>query len=68
VGGCVNGEKVGGDYDGDQISVKMVYSIEANREAEEITHDLKHYVSIQGDIIRLMKNEVNLCYYAMTKS
>lgn len=61
-------DAIGGDYDGDQISVKMVYSIEANREAEEITHDLKHYVSIQGDIIRLMKNEVNLCYYAMTKS
>lgn len=46
----------------------MVYSLEANEEAENIMNDLKHYVSIQGNIVRTMKNEVNLCFYAMTKN
>lgn len=58
---------IGGDYDGDMVSVKMVYSIEANREAEEIVNSLKHFVSIQGDIVRVIDNEAYLTFYNMTK-
>lgn len=45
----------------------MVYSIEANQEAEEIINSLKHYLSIQGGIVRIVKNEAYLTYYNMTK-
>lgn len=58
---------IGGDYDGDQITIKMVYSLEANQEAEEILNDIKHYMSIQGSIIRDVGNEAYLTFYNMTK-
>lgn len=54
-------------YDGDQVSVKMLFSLEANQEAEEIINSLKHYVSIQGDIIRVVGNEAYLTFYNMTR-
>ena len=54
--------------DGDQVSVKMVYSLEANEEADAIMNSLKHYITIQGNIVRTMKNEVSLCFYSMTKN
>ena len=49
------------------VSVKMVYSIEANQEAEEIINNLKHYISIQGDLVRMVKNETFLSFFCMTK-
>lgn len=61
-------EAIGGDYDGDTISVKMVYSVEANQEAEEIMNSMKHFISIQGDIVRVVKNEGYLTFYNMTKN
>ena len=39
----------------------------ANKEAEDIINSLKHFISIKGEIVRTMKNEVNLCFYSMTK-
>lgn len=54
-------------YDGDQISLKLVYTLEANKEAEEILQSLKHFVSIQGSIVRVIDNENYLCWYNMTK-
>lgn len=58
---------IGGDYDGDQVSVKMCYSLEANKEAEEIMNSLKHFISIQGDIVRIIENESYLTFYNMTR-
>ncbi len=49
------------------VSVKMVYSIEANQEAEEIINNLKHYISIQWNIVRTVSNEAFLCFYTMSK-
>lgn len=60
-------DAIGGDYDGDQVSVKMVFSIEANQEAEELINSLKHYISIQGGIVRIVKNEAYLTFYNMTR-
>jgi hypothetical protein len=45
----------------------MVYSLEANQEAEEIINSLKHYISIQGNLVRVVENEAFLCMYSMTK-
>lgn len=49
------------------VTVKMVYSIEANQEAEKIINSLKHYISIQGGIVRIVKNEAYMTWYSMTK-
>ena len=58
---------LGGDYDGDQITVKGVYSEEANKEADEIMHSAKHYVNIAGGMMRVVENEAFLTFYNMTK-
>ncbi len=49
------------------VSIKMLYSIEANQEAKEILNSLKHFVSIQGDIVRVVGNEAYLTFFNMTK-
>ena len=58
---------LGGDYDGDMVTIKGVYGEKANSEAEEILHSTKHYVNIAGDLMRVIGNEAFLTYYNMTK-
>ena len=60
-------DAIGGDYDGDTVTVKMVYSQEANQEAEEIINQVKQYLSTGGSGVRFIGNEVYLTYYNMTK-
>ena len=60
-------DAIGGDYDGDTVSVKIVYSIEANQEAKKMLDDIKHYVSIQGRLVRVLGNEAYLSFYNMTR-
>ena len=56
-----------GDYDGDTVSVKMVFSVEANEEAEEKIMNLTNYMTINGNLIRVLGNESTLCLYNMTR-
>jgi len=58
---------IGGDYDGDTTSSKMVYSLEANQEAEEIAHSPKNFLSISGGLLRKIKNEAYLTFFNMTR-
>lgn len=58
---------LGGDYDGDMCSIKGVFTVEANEEAEEIMHSVKHYINIAGNLMRVIGNEAFLTYYNMTK-
>jgi hypothetical protein len=58
---------LGGDYDGDMVTVKMVYSLEANKEADEILKSIKHYISIAGSLMQVLSNESYLTFYNMTK-
>lgn len=60
-------KEIGGDYDGDMVSIKLLYSIEANQEAAEMIHDIKHYVSVQGKMIRVLSNEASLMMYNLTR-
>ena len=60
-------DAIGGDYDGDTVSVKILFSIEANEEAAKAVRDIKHYVSIQGNLIRVLGNEAYLTFYNMTR-
>lgn len=49
------------------VTLKGVFTTEANEEAEEIMHSVKHYVNIAGDLMRVVGNEAFLTYYNMTK-
>lgn len=55
-----------GDYDGDMVTCKMVFTQEANEEAEKLLNSTKHYVSIAGDAMRDIGKESILCAYCMT--
>ena len=41
-------DSIGGDFDGDTISVKIPYSIEANDELRRSVDSKKHYISLGG--------------------
>ena len=56
-----------GDFDGDQVSLKMVYTQEANAEAEKLLHSAKHYLREDGSLVRECKNETYMTFYNMTK-
>lgn len=58
---------LGGDYDGDTCISKMVYSLEANAEADRIMRSPLHYLSVNGNIIRDIGNEAYLSFYNMTR-
>ena len=60
-------DAIGGDYDGDTVSIKVPFSEDANQEAEEYIHSLKHYVTIQGELNRILGNESCLTFYNMTR-
>lgn len=53
--------------DGDTISAKMMFTQEANAEAEEIMKSLKHFVTVKGKLIRIVENEAFLTFYNMTR-
>ena len=58
---------LGGDYDGDQISIKGVFTQSANQEAHRILHSKSNIIGIGGDIVRKTTNETVQTLYAMTK-
>jgi len=60
-------DAIGGDFDGDTISAKFLFTEEANQEARENMTSVKHFVSIQGNLVRFIKNEAYLTLYNMTK-
>ena len=53
---------IGGDYDGDQVTVKSVFSQEANEEAEKKMKAISNILSVNGNNVRKTTNEaVQLC-------
>lgn len=58
---------LGGDYDGDQISIKGVFSQEANAEAEKIMRAKSNILNICGENMRTTTNEGIQTLYSMTK-
>lgn len=58
---------LGGDYDGDQITEKMVFTQEANEEAERLLKSPKHYITEDEELIRVVQNEAYLTFFNMTK-
>jgi DNA-directed RNA polymerase beta' subunit len=58
---------LGGDYDGDQCSVKGVFSQEANQEAHDILTSVSNILNIYGNNIRTISNEGIQTFYMLTK-
>lgn len=57
---------IGGDYDGDQVTVKGVWSDQANKELEQQLNSKKHYIGLDGKNTRTGSNEAIQCLYSLT--
>ena len=53
--------------DGDTVSCKLCFSLEANKEAQEISESVRSFVSPDGKMLRFIKNEGYLSFYNMTR-
>lgn len=58
---------MGGDYDGDQVTVKPVFSQEANDECERLMVNKANLLTIEGNAIRKIGNEAVQTLYSMTR-
>lgn len=58
---------IGGDYDGDQTTVKLIFSQEANNECETIMNKKSFYINSQGKNIRKVSSEATQTFYELTK-
>ena len=58
---------LGGDYDGDQVTVKSVFSQEANAECEKIMHSNSNIINICGKNVRATTNEGIQTIYMLTR-
>lgn len=55
-----------GDYDGDQVSCKSIYSVEANAELLKQINSKSHYISLAGKNIMQSSNEGRQALYNLT--
>lgn len=60
-------EGIGGDYDGDQVTVKILFSQEANEEIEKYIHGTGNFVNASGKLIRVISSEAIQTFYTFTK-
>ena len=54
-------------YDGDQITCKVPWSVEANNEAEELMYQVSNFVSLNGKFMRSCANETAQTIYTLTR-
>ncbi|MDD3122002.1 MAG: hypothetical protein PHC62_00635 [Candidatus Izemoplasmatales bacterium] len=57
----------GGDYDGDQVSVKAAWTQEANIELDKFIKSVSNYIDLGGVNIRVSTNEAVQALFSMTK-
>lgn len=57
---------IGGDYDGDQVTVKGVYSEEANAELDKQLESKSHYFNLGGKGVRTSDKEAMQSLYNLT--
>lgn len=55
------------DYDGDQVTLKFLYSEEANKEALEIIRSRKHLLGLDGKYVRESDKEAIQAMYSLTR-
>lgn len=57
---------IGGDYDGDQVTVKGIFSEEANRELDSQLTNKSHYFNLGGGGVRSSSKEAMQSLYSLT--
>lgn len=60
-------EGLDGDYDGDQTTVKIIWTLEANEECERIMNKKSFFLSPNGKIVRGCGLELDQTFYVLTK-
>lgn len=60
-------DAIGGDYDGDTVSGKILFTLEANQESDAHLKSIRHYLTVQGKLNRVLGNETFLTFYNMTR-
>ncbi len=63
----INLKSIVGDYDGDQVGVKGVWTVEANEECEKIINSKAYYLDLNGINIKVSTNEAIQSIYSLTK-
>ncbi|WP_300943958.1 hypothetical protein [uncultured Duncaniella sp.] len=58
---------IGGDYDGDQVTLRPVYSKEANAECEARIKSPAYVLNIEGGFMRGITKDFALCCYNLTR-
>lgn len=61
-------DSIGGDYDGDQTTVKGVFSTEANAELEKQMNSKNHYIGLDGTTVMDLGKESLYVMYVLTKT
>lgn len=56
-----------GDYDGDQTTIKILFTQEANEECEKYMNSKSYFINASGQNIRFVENEAIQTFYTMTK-
>ena len=59
-------DSIGGDFDGDTISSKATYSIEANQELYDAVNMKKHFISLDASNLMITKKECIQSLYNLT--
>ena len=60
-------EGMGGDYDGDQTTVKIIFTLEANEECERVINNKSFFINSAGSNIRVISKEAIQTFFAITK-
>lgn len=60
-------KSIGGDYDGDQVSVKGVFSVEANEECDAYLNSNASLINFGGSAAKMSTNEAIQSLYNLTK-
>ena len=57
---------MGADYDGDQVTVKMAYSVESNEELKKYMNSKAQFITLSGSNGRMADKEAIQAMYNMT--
>ena len=60
-------DALGGDYDGDMVSLRAVWSQEANNEAKELLNSNSNLLNSSGENVRTLGNEAVQTMFALTR-
>lgn len=63
----LNLDSIGGDYDGDQVGVKGVWSVEANEECRKLIESKSYYLDLNCMNIKQSSKESLQSIYSLTK-